>query len=310
MLFIKSGLQTSIQDFGRTGYMHLGVSHSGAMDKTSLSLANYLVGKPKDSPALEITLIGPTIQFLSSMRIAICGAHFDIYLNNDLIFNNQSVDVVSGDILEFDQLINGARCYLALSCEINLKKQLNSFSTHVTAKIGGYNNRQIKDGDQLSVLSVNTTQSTKNKSLNSSFSQFYSGKYLLRCVESVESNLFSKVQIHQFLSTKYKINQQSNRMGIRLDGNKIQISQNIQITSSGLTLGSIQITPNGLPIISSVDGQTIGGYPRIANIISTDLSILGQLKAHDTVSFELISCNQASILYKQKENWIEAILTN
>jgi len=310
MLFIKSGLQTSIQDFGRTGYMHLGVSHSGAMDKTSLSLANYLVGKPKDSPALEITLIGPTIQFLSSMRIAICGAHFDIYLNNDLIFNNQSVDVVSGDILEFDQLINGARCYLALSCEINLKKQLNSFSTHVTAKIGGYNNRQIKDGDQLSVLSSNTTQSTKNKSLNSSFSQFYSGKYLLRCVESVESNLFSKVQIHQFLSTKYKINQQSNRMGIRLDGNKIQISQNIQITSSGLTLGSIQITPNGLPIISSVDGQTIGGYPRIANIISTDLSILGQLKAHDTVSFELISCNQASILYKQKENWIEAILTN
>jgi biotin-dependent carboxylase-like uncharacterized protein len=308
MLFIKSGLQTSIQDFGRTGQMHLGVSHSGAMDKTSLSLANYLVGKPKDSPAIEITLIGPKIQFRSSMRIAICGANFDIYLNNDLIFNNETVDVMSGDTLEFDQLINGARCYLAFSCGINMKKQLNSFSTHVTAKIGGYRNRQIKDGDQLDFLSTHTPPVTKNKSLNSSFSQFFSGKYLLRCVESVESNLFSKIQTRQFLNSRYKINQQSNRMGIRLDGNKIQGSQNIKITSSGLTQGSVQITPNGLPIVSSVDGQTIGGYPRIANIISTDLSILGQLKAHDTISFELISCNQASILYKQKENWIESAL--
>jgi biotin-dependent carboxylase-like uncharacterized protein len=305
MLFIKSGLQTSIQDFGRTGQMHLGVSHSGAMDKTSLSLANYLVGKPKDSPALEVTLIGPKIQFQSSMSIAICGAHFDLYLNNDLIFNNETIDVVSGDILEFEQIINGARCYLAFSGKLNLEKQLDSFSTHITAKIGGYNNRQIENGDQLDFLSTRTKQA---KTLNSSFTQFFSGKYLLRCVESVESNLFTKIQTHQFLNSKYKINQQSNRMGIRLDGNMIQGTKNIQIISSGLTQGSIQITPDGLAIISSVDGQTIGGYPRIANIISADLAILGQLKSQDTISFELITHNQAVALYKRKKDWLDLIL--
>ena len=97
-------------------------------------------------------------------------------------------------------------------------------------------------------------------------------------------------------------------MGLRLEGNKIDDSQKIQIASSGLTQGSVQITPNGLPIISSVDGQTIGGYPRIANIISTDLPILGQLKAHDTISFELINTKQASILFKQKQDWLSSIL--
>ncbi len=305
MLFIKAGLQTSIQDFGRTGYMHLGVSRSGAMDKTSLILANVLLGNPKDNPALEITLIGPKIQFQTSMSIAICGAEFDLYLNHDLVFNNETINVVQDDILEFDKLISGARCYLAFSAQINLNKQLDSLSTHITAKMGGYHNRPIRDSDQ---IDFNSTRIAQAQSLDSSFTQPFSGNYLLRCVESVESDRFSVIQKTQFFNSKYKVSQQSNRMGLRLDGNKIDDSENIQIASSGLTQGSIQIPPNGLPIVSSVDGQTIGGYPRIANIISTDLPILGQLKAHDTISFELISLNQASILFKQKQDWLSSIL--
>ena len=305
MLFLKSGLQTSIQDFGRTGTMHLRVSQSGAMDKTSLTLANYLVGNQKDDPALEITLIGPKIQFQTSMSIAICGAQFDLYLNNDLVFNNESIDVVQGDILEFDKLINGARCYLAFSAQVDLDMQLGSLSTHITARIGGYHNRQMKNDDQLHFLS---TWNAPAKSLDNVFTQPFMGKYLLRCVESVESHHFSKEKKEQFFNSKYKISQQSNRMGLRLDGKKIDDSKNLQITSSGLTQGSIQITPSGSPIISSVDGQTIGGYPRIANIISADLPILGQLKAHDTISFELINCKQASILFRQKQTWLNSIL--
>ncbi|PHS15922.1 MAG: urea amidolyase [Kangiella sp.] len=307
MLFIKAGLQTSVQDFGRTGTMHLGVSHSGAMDKTSLSLANYLVGNQKDNPALEITFIGPKIQFQTSMSIAVCGAQFDLYLNNELVFNNETIDVVQGDVLEFDKLISGARCYLAFSAQINLEKQLGSLSTHITARIGGFNNGQLKDSDQLEFLS---TLVVPAKLLDKSLTQSFSGNYLLRCVESVETHHFSEAQKNQFFGSKYKIDQQSNRMGIRLNGNKINDSEKIQITSSGLTQGSIQITPSGLPIISSVDGQTIGGYPRIANIISADLSILGQLKAHDTISFELIDLEYASILFKQKQAWLKSILNS
>ena len=312
MLFIKAGLQTSVQDFGRTGTMHLGVSHSGAMDKTSLSLANYLVGNQKDNPALEITFIGPKIQFQTSMSIAVCGAQFDLYLNNELVFNNETIDVVQGDVLEFDKLISGARCYLAFSAQVNLEKQLGSLSTHITAKFGGYRPSQIEhgqmaDGDQLKFLSTRFAQA---KSLDNLFTQPFTGNYLLRCVESVESRRFSERQKSQFFNSKYKITQQSNRMGLRLNGNKIDDSKSIQITSSGLTQGSVQITPKGLPIISSVDGQTIGGYPRIANVISADLSILGQLKAHDTISFELISLEYASILFKQKQAWLKSILNS
>ncbi|MGB0495716.1 MAG: biotin-dependent carboxyltransferase family protein [Kangiellaceae bacterium] len=301
MLFLNAGLQTSIQDLGRAGYMHVGVSQSGAMDKTAFTLANSLVGNSIHHPALEITLIGPKIQFQSPLSIAICGAQFDLYLNNEKIFNNKTIQVTKGDILEFDKLVNGARCYLAFSGELDLKKQLGSFSTNLTAKIGGYHNRQIKKGDLVRFIS---TKTVKKKSLGKSFHQPYSGKYLLRCTKSVESDNFSDAQHSQFFTNKYKVSQQSNRMGIRLDGKKIVDSDQIQITSSGLTQGSIQITPSGLPIISSVDGQTIGGYPRIANVISADLSILGQLKANDIIGFEMVSNEQAHILYTQKENWL------
>lgn len=301
MLFLNAGLQTSIQDLGRAGYMHVGVSQSGAMDKTAFTLANSLVGNSIHHPALEITLIGPKIQFQSSLSIAICGTQFDLYLNNVKIFNNKTIQVTKGDILEFGKLVNGARCYLAFSGELDLKKQLGSFSTNLTAKIGGYHNRQIKKGDLVRFIS---TKTVKKKSLGKSFHQPYSGKYLLRCTKSVESDNFSDAQHSQFFTNKYKVSQQSNRMGIRLDGKKIVDSDQIQITSSGLTQGSIQITPSGLPIISSVDGQTIGGYPRIANVISADLSILGQLKANDIIGFEMVSNEQAHILYTQKENWL------
>lgn len=286
MQFIKAGLQTSIQDLGRHGLMHLGISNSGAMDSNSMKLANWLVDKPVESPVIEITLIGPKIRFEKPMTIAICGAQFDLYLNGDLIFNDETIQVKKGDVLEFDRLQQGARAYIGFSGNLQLVPLLDSFSTHLTANFGGLNNRQINDKDRLeiatSTLSSNKTIAVRNEVV-------YSGNYLLRCTHSVESDRFSQRQTEQFFSQRYQVTSECNRMGIKLSGVAVEFERQFDITSCGLTQGSIQIPPSGQPIVSSVDGQTIGGYPRIANVISADLPMLGQLKAGDQINFTLVT---------------------
>jgi len=282
LYFIKAGLQTSIQDSGRHGFMHLGISHSGAMDKNSQQMANRLVDKPPDSAVLEITLIGPTIRFDSATSIAICGARFNLTLNNQPVANNETIKVAKDDELEFKQALNGARAYLAFAGELSLKRILKSYSTHLTAKLGGFENRQITDGDH---LETKGDRLLAYKKVPEQLDFNYSGNYLLRCVASVESELFSPQQTEQFFSQKYQVTSELNRMGIKLQGDPLKFENKLEIVSSGLTQGSIQITPSGQPIISSVDGQTIGGYPRIANIISTDLPLLGQITAGDQLRF-------------------------
>jgi len=294
--FIRAGLQTSIQDNGRQGYMHLGIANSGAMDSNSMKRANWLVDKPFDSAVFEVTLIGPKIQFQKTMSIAICGAEFDIKLNGKNIFNNETIKVQKSDVLEFGKLQQGARAYIAFSGQLQLAKVLNSYSTHLTAKLGGYKNRALINNDIINISTSSPVSIKKSPQQNI----IYSGNYLLRCVESVESKLFNETQKKQFYQQRYLVNLDSNRMGLRLDSNAIKFNKNINILSSGLTQGSIQIPPSGLPIISSVDGQTIGGYPRIANIINADLPLLGQLKARDKINFVLIDNKQAIELMYDK----------
>ncbi len=302
MQFIKAGLQTSIQDLGRFGQMHNGVSQSGAMDPISMQMANWLVGKPLDAAVIEISLVGPTIQFNSEQTIAICGAEFSVFLNSNEVFNDRSFNVVSGDVLEFSSLKSGVRAYLAFSGELDLPMVLSSYSTHLTANFGGFKGRQFQAGDRLRLTSV---ISTVDRQLPIQNSHFYSGSYLLRTVRTIESDRFNEAQLHDFYAQSFMVTPQSNRMGIRLNPEKpvtsLIIDKVNQIVSSGLVQGSIQIPPSGDPIISSVDGQTIGGYPRIANIITADLPLLGQLNAHDKVRFVLIDKNEALAILRQKQ---------
>lgn len=299
--FIRAGLQTSLQDCGRFGYMHQGISWSGAMDPLAMQMANALVSQPINSPVIEITLVGPKIQFNCDLTIAICGAYFDILLNDKKVFNNRTISVKPGDVLDFVRLKSGARAYMAFSGKVKLDKTLSSYSTHLTANFGGHS---LKNGDQFIIKSISDP---KNKIIPEKFLRFYSGNYLLRCVPSVETTLFNQQQREFFFSNKFKIMPDSNRMGIRLKGQPLLFGKPIQINSSGLSQGSIQIPPSGQPIISSVDGQTIGGYPRIATIITADLPLLGQLKAQDSVSFALIDLPQALKILKKNRSILEQL---
>ena len=297
MKILKPGLLTTIQDAGRSGMMHLGVSASGAMDPLSMKLANWLVDKPLTSAVIEITIIGPTIEFQNDLSIAITGADFDLYLNGDLVFVNQSIKVKAGDTLEFDKLNYGARAYLAISADFKIDSVYQSYATHLIASFGGYQGRELAIGD---VIQLKNCRQTKFKALPKQFCFNYSGSYFLRTCQSVESNLFCKQDKQFFHEQAFTVSPESNRMGIRLKGTPLTNSNIPSITSSGLTQGSIQIPPSGLPIISSVDGQTIGGYPRIANIISADLPLLGQIKAGDKIRFAEIDMGLAQSILKQQ----------
>lgn len=301
--FVKSGIQTSIQDSGRTGFMHQGISRSGAMDPLSLQLANWLVSNPINQAAIEITLIGPTIEFRQDLSIAICGAEFDLYLNGDWIFNNEVIKVKAGDVLEFKQCRKGTRAYLAIAGKLKVETLFGSQSTHLTARFGGYKGRQIQANDTLEVL---PTEDIKKRELPEEYQMNFTGNYLLRCCQGIEANRFDKESLETFYHSTYKVSNDSNRMGLRLEGNVLP-NTSVDIVSSGLVQGSIQVPPSGLPIISSVDGQTIGGYPRIANVISSDLNILGQLKAGDKISCLLVSRHKALHQLEQKQKFLNKL---
>ena len=179
-----------------------------------------------------------------------------------------------------------------------METTLTSYSTHLTANLGGFGNRQMADGDY---LSTKNAASLPYKKTSHQLDINYSGNYLLRCVASVESELFSLQQAAQFFSQRYQVTAELSRMGIRLRSEPIKLATPLEIVSSGLTQGSVQITPSGQAIISSVDGQTIGGYPRIANVITTDLPLLGQINANDQLSFTLVDQSFAETSLFQQE---------
>jgi biotin-dependent carboxylase-like uncharacterized protein len=303
--FIRPGMQTSIQDSGRSGFMHQGISRSGAMDPLSLQLANWLVSNPLNQAAIEITLIGPVIEFTQSLSIALAGAEFDLTLNGEPVFNNEAINVKATDVLEFKRLRNGARAYLAIAGKLKVAPLFGSQSTHLTARFGGYKGRQFEAND---VLEVHSRQQTKKRALPEEYRPIFTGNYLLRCCQGIETDSFEQESLDSFYKSTYKISNDSNRMGLRLEGKPVPLNTSVDIVSSGLTQGSIQLPPSGLPIISSVDGQTIGGYPRLANVISSDLNILGQLKVGDKIDCLLVSRDVAWHQLKQKQTFLNKLL--
>jgi biotin-dependent carboxylase-like uncharacterized protein len=305
--FIKPGMQTSIQDAGRLGFMHQGISRSGAMDPLSLQLANWLVSNPLNQAAIEVTLVGPTIEFKKSLSIAICGAEFELTLNDEPVFNNEMINVNVADVLAFKGLRNGTRTYLAIAGQLNVTSLFGSQATHLTARFGGYNGRQFETNDVLEFVS---TRKVKERVLPKDYRPTFSGNYLLRCCEGLEAKQFGQESLDAFYDTTYSISVDSNRMGLRLEGKPVPLNASMGIVSSGLVQGSIQVPPSGLPIISSVDGQTIGGYPRIANVISADLNILGQLKAGDKVSCLPVSRQKTWQYLEQKHRFLNALLSS
>lgn len=302
--FIESGLQTCVQDEGRPGMMHWGVPRGGAADPLAMALANLLLRNAPGHPCIEIALSGPVIEFSVDISVAVCGARFDLRLNGEPVANDEVIQVRRGDRLSFGAVQSGARAYLALAAEMDLPPIYGSRSTHLIARFGGLSGRAIKAGDR---ISLGHCRLEPYRALPGDYRINYRTRPLLRVVAGAEARYFEAAAIRAFYGGGFTVSPQSNRMGIRLTGEPLTVAGMPQMISSGLCPGTVQVPPNGLPIVSFVEGQTIGGYPRIAHVISADLHRLAQLAPNARLDFELVSQHRAHRILREKARLLAAL---
>ena len=297
---LRAGLQSTVQDQGRFGYAHLGVSASGAADNFSLIIGNILVGNPKHYAGIEMTIIGDKYRFKSDAYIALTGSEFEAELDNNSIPFWKRLLIKKGQILDIRSTKNGARCYLCVAGGINIKDVMGAKTTHLTSGIGGLHGRILKKLDELDFgLLDDSIKPIQN--LNDSIT---TDTKIIKVTKGVQWSWFNKNQKNKLFQHQYQVEELSNRMGLRLFGNAIKTNRENEITTAGISLGSIQIPGGGQPIISFVEHQTTGGYPIIANVISADIRKVGQLKAGDCFQFELISLGSAEKLKVDQEKFI------
>ncbi len=283
----RSGLQTHIQGKPRDGFAHYGISPSGPADIIAYHHGNYLVHNKMNAASLEITLLGPHIEFLDAGYIAITGSKFLTKINNRDILYNRPIKIEKGQMLDIGSAIDGARCYLSIAGGIDVEDFLSSKSTHLETGVGGLNGRALKKNDIVSCHSNNVRSDIKRIKV-----KYDMNRTKIFINKGLQHNFFSNDDWTIFLNNEYTVSSKSNRMGIRLEsGNKLNKVKDI--TTEGIPLGAIQVPPNGLPIISFVEHQTTGGYPKIANVIAYDIPKLGQLMPGDKFNFELIDFEQA-----------------
>jgi antagonist of KipI len=302
----KPGLLTTVQDLGRYRHQKSGIIVSGAMDTLSIKLANLLVGNKMSDAALEVSLIGPTLTFEVDSIISICGADFSPRINKERISMNKPISVRSGDTLEFGQPLLGCRCYIAFKGGIQTEIVLNSRSTCIPAKFGGLDGRALRKGDILPIKPA-TTAIKFNYKLSTYFDSLLFGHKPIRIVKGIQYDLFNSTSKQLLTSETYTITKDANRMGYRLEGQPLQLIEQQELLTEGVTFGTVQVPANGQPIILMADRQTTGGYPKIGQIAAVDLPRVAQLNAGDTLSFVEISIKEAQQLVVEREKELRAL---
>ena len=289
---ISSGLQTTVQDLGRAGWRHMGVPESGGADKFSLKLANFILGKPFNSPVLECTLTGPTLKFSSPYSVTITGADMNPKINNKEVEMIKVIKVEPNDILSMDNCSKGCRSYIAFSEDILSEDFLGSASTYLSAKLGGIEGLPLREGSVINTkpCKLETTSITE---IDFELGIGFENEWNMRVIKGPEYDLIKKTSREIIFSSIFTVSNDSNRMGNRLIGVEVDISNNNQMVSCPMAPGTIQCPENGLPIILGCDSQTLGGYPRILQIAAADLHLIGQLRPNDSISFEMITVDQA-----------------
>ena len=302
---LKPGFQSTIQDLGRNGFSHYGISKSGAADDLSIRLGNLIVGNNENAASIEMTLVGGEFKFDIDSTIVLTGSKFAAMIDNKSIPFNEIVKISANQTLSIGQTMEGARCYLAVKGGIDVTNVFSSKTTHLTSKMGGIDGRALIKDDQLMIGKSMTGVGpiVYNNILDMNISK-------LLITKGMQENYISKLTWKNFLNQEYKVSNLSSRMGIRLEGESLNLENNNEIITEGVPLGAIQLPRSGNPIISFVEHQTTGGYPKIANVISSEMHKVGQLKPGDKFKFELISLDEAEKLHFERENFFDEMKNN
>ena len=287
---LKPGLQTTVQDLGRWGHQALGVPVAGPMDPFSHRLANLLVGNALNAATIEITLIGPELEFSTDTTIALCGADFDVSANGQPVSHGVTTPVASRTRLVFGRRRAGARAYLAIAGGFQTPVILGSRATHLVSRMGGLDGRALVAGDRLpyAITPARAVRRAPGLTLPAS------GRARLRLLPGPQADWFAQSALTALTGVSFRVSPRSNRMGFRLEGPPLPRSKTGESISEPLAFGALQVPAAGEPILLMADRQTTGGYPKIASVIAADLSIAGQLAPGDFIEFALCSRQEAA----------------
>jgi biotin-dependent carboxylase-like uncharacterized protein len=298
---LKPGLLSTLQDLGRVGYQRLGVSPCGAMDAFALRLANRLVGNPDNSASLETTLAGAELEVVRDCEVALTGADLGAHLGSEPLRCWESGFARSGQHLVFSRRRRGARAYLSVAGGFAAENVLGSGSTDLRNGWGGLHGRRLQRGDELFVQLSGRTDRCSSWAVRPEALVEYRNPFLLRVLECSQSKLFGNETRQQLLATEFTISADSNRMGYRLEGPRL-VTPKRELISEATPAGGIQVLPNGEAMLLMADRQTVGGYPKIAVLISADLPKAAQLCPGHRIRFQVVSLEEAHhALAKQRE---------
>jgi len=307
----RAGFLTSVQDLGRLGFRQFGVSVGGALDSHALRVANLLVGNDESAAGLEITLGGLRLRFVDDRIVAWCGGGFDVRLGSTSVAAGHAALVRAGQELMFNQPKVGCRCWLGISGEIDVPIVLGSRSTDLRTNFGGFDGRALRDGDEIalrknskhaqSLVDLLREQRISPWSPPHDWSSPAQREPILRVMRGSDWNRFNDVTIQRFTNEVFIVSPDSDRMGVRLEGIELKRNHDIDLISEAVVPGTIQVPPGGKPIVLLGDCQTVGGYPKIAHVISVDLPIAAQLRLGDRVRFHEVSLTEAHQLLAERE---------
>jgi biotin-dependent carboxylase-like uncharacterized protein len=287
----RPGLLTTVQDLGRWGHQETGVPVAGPMDTYSHRLANLLVGNASDAATLEITLLGPDLEFDCQTTVAVCGADFDITCDGQLVPFETAVNVTAGARVIFGRRRLGARAYLAIAGGVQTPPVLGSRATHLVSSMGGFGGRALAAGDRLPIAACPPMRGPRRVS---GLMLPTRGRARLRLLPGPQYNWFDPAAIQTIAAVSFRVSPRSNRMGYRLEGRPLLRKRHDEPISEPLAFGAIQVPTAGEPILLMADRQTAGGYPKIASVISADLPVAGQLAPGDGIEFSWCSRQEAA----------------
>ncbi len=291
---IAAGFSPTIQDLGRPHVQHLGVPPSGALDPVALEIANALVGNPPGAAALELRVMGPTLEVeAEAVRVALVGTVAAIEVQGERggpVDANRSVRFSRGTRFRIGGLSDTGVAYLAVEGGIDVPEVYGSRATYTRARIGGIDGRAVRDGDALP-LSVDTVG--ERGEIKCADLDWTRAGGPVRVVLGPQDDFFAPDSIAAFFAEAYTCSREADRMGIRLEGPALQHVKGHDIVSDGIVTGAIQVPGNGRPILLLADHQTTGGYPKLGTVISADIPRLGRMRPGDEIRFEQVTVERA-----------------
>jgi antagonist of KipI len=300
---VLGGPLTTVQDLGRHGRQGEGVPESGAMDIVAARIANLLVGNDERAAVIESTLAGPALLFDSDTSVALGGADFGATLDGEPVAPWHAFPVRAGATLALGNARRGCRAYVAIAGGVDVPCVLGAKSTCLPARFGGHEGRALRAGDVFAVSDVSPRH--VRRALASSLRPEHHAT--VRLIAGAQLDALDDASREQLFGPGLRVSLRSDRTGFRLEGAALRLRTPLELLSSAVTTGTLQLPPNGEPILLMADHQTTGGYPVLGHVATVDLGAVAQLRPGDAIRFAPVSLDDAQRLYLERDRSLESL---